>query len=393
MPLLSAVRRTAVRPLSSPNERLGVWDCSSLWLLSYLLERVHCVDSENLPTIDQRPSNSPTRQKQKATGQNEKRSLDESEKGGPKQKERISMAKGCSFSKNRCNEAMIIVQGIGSFNFNILFNDFGTDGGPAAKCPLKTSEGNDYSGTNGKVIEFNAYANIFYLLQNLMLIVDNIQKYNLPLTPKQCTGCCLSSKCLLTALFHEVANECRKIFYFVFGKDIRKSFRSLVVLMATIYYDIGSCCFKNYLVKLTTRLREVFNTRKEKWKIRNVKSVKYTTLLDTFTMSSLAKLEFLALDINVTDEDMLEKTFSTFHVSNMLLQQQYRKRGFKKYSELISCLLVAEQNNELLMKNHESRPTGATLFPEVNVVVVEVVVEVVTMVKEEIIIFYVVIII
>lgn len=31
-------------------------------------------------------------------------------------------------------------------------------------------------------------------------------------------------------------------------------------------------------------------------------------------------------------------------------------------------LLVAEQNNELLMKNHESRPTGTTPFPEVNAV-------------------------
>jgi len=50
----------------------------------------------------------------------------------------------------------------------------------------------------------------------------------------------------------------------------------------------------------------------------------------------------------------------------MLLQQQYRKRGFKKYSELISCLLMAEQNNELLMKNHESRPTSSTPFPEMN---------------------------
>ncbi|KAJ9558153.1 hypothetical protein OSB04_012767 [Centaurea solstitialis] len=52
----------------------------------------------------------------------------------------------------------------------------------------------------------------------------------------------------------------------------------------------------------------------------------------------------------ITDEEMLEKTFSTFHASNMLLQQQYRERGFKKYCDLISCLLVAEQNNELLMK-------------------------------------------
>jgi hypothetical protein len=44
----------------------------------------------------------------------------------------------------------------------------------------------------------------------------------------------------------------------------------------------------------------------------------------------------------ITDEDMLEKIFSTFYASNLLLQQQYRERGFKKYSELISCLLVAE---------------------------------------------------
>ncbi|XP_071909771.1 uncharacterized protein [Coffea arabica] len=53
----------------------------------------------------------------------------------------------------------------------------------------------------------------------------------------------------------------------------------------------------------------------------------------------------------ITDEEMLEKTFSTFHVSNMLLQQQYREKGFKKYSELIACLLW---------------PTSASPFPEAN---------------------------
>lgn len=68
----------------------------------------------------------------------------------------------------------------------------------------------------------------------------------------------------------------------------------------------------------------------------------------------------------ITDEDMLEKTFSTFHASNVLLQQQYRERGFKKYSELISCLLIAEQNNELLLKNHGLRPTGSVPLPEAN---------------------------
>ncbi|XP_070003168.1 uncharacterized protein [Nicotiana sylvestris] len=40
--------------------------------------------------------------------------------------------------------------------------------------------------------------------------------------------------------------------------------------------------------------------------------------------------------------------------------------GFKKYSELISHLLVVEKHNGLLMKNHESRPTGSCPFSEVN---------------------------
>ncbi|GJU89383.1 hypothetical protein Tco_1301806 [Tanacetum coccineum] len=57
---------------------------------------------------------------------------------------------------------------------------------------------------------------------------------------------------------------------------------------------------------------------------------------------------------SVTDADMLEKTYSTFHASNMTLQQQYRLQKFTRYSELNAYLLVAEQNNELLMKNHQS---------------------------------------
>ncbi|XP_051128011.1 uncharacterized protein LOC127249310 [Andrographis paniculata] len=71
---------------------------------------------------------------------------------------------------------------------------------------------------------------------------------------------------------------------------------------------------------------------------------------------------------NVSESDMMEKTFSTFHASNMVLQQQYREMGFQKYYELITCLLLAEQNNELLLKNHESRPTGANPFPEANAI-------------------------
>ena len=54
----------------------------------------------------------------------------------------------------------------------------------------------------------------------------------------------------------------------------------------------------------------------------------------------------------VIEEDMLEKKFTTFHALNVLLQQQYQENRFKKYFELISCILVVEQNNELLMRNH-----------------------------------------
>jgi hypothetical protein len=68
----------------------------------------------------------------------------------------------------------------------------------------------------------------------------------------------------------------------------------------------------------------------------------------------------------ITNEDILEKIFFTFYASNLLLQQQYRERGFKKYSKLISCLLIAEQNNEILMKNHQSRLTDSSPFPEAN---------------------------
>ncbi|CAN6715843.1 unnamed protein product [Malus baccata var. baccata] len=96
-------------------------------------------------------------------------------------------------------------------------------------------------------------------------------------------------------------------------------------------------------------------------RIQDFKSVaEYNYVL--FRITSQLKL---SVDI-ITEENLLEKTFSTFHASNVLLQQQYKARGFTEYNQLISVLLVAEQNNKLLMKNHHSRPTGSAPFPEVN---------------------------
>ncbi|KAG2675502.1 hypothetical protein I3760_12G006800 [Carya illinoinensis] len=81
---------------------------------------------------------------------------------------------------------------------------------------------------------------------------------------------------------------------------------------------------------------------------------------------NIRKLSLLKLcGEKVTDDDLLEKHI-LFSCLELLLQQQYRERKFKKYSELISCILLAEQNNELLLRNHQSRPTGSISFPEVN---------------------------
>ncbi len=68
----------------------------------------------------------------------------------------------------------------------------------------------------------------------------------------------------------------------------------------------------------------------------------------------------------VTENDMLEKTLTTLHASNMLLQQQCREKNLTRYSELIILLCMAEKNNDLLLKDHESRPIESKPFSEVN---------------------------
>ncbi|XP_019178315.1 PREDICTED: uncharacterized protein LOC109173529 [Ipomoea nil] len=61
----------------------------------------------------------------------------------------------------------------------------------------------------------------------------------------------------------------------------------------------------------------------------------------------------------VSDKDLIEKTLSTFHASNLVLQQQYRAKNYTQHVELISALLVAEKHNQLLMRNHNARSVGS----------------------------------
>ncbi|XP_033139366.1 uncharacterized protein LOC117125729 [Brassica rapa] len=94
------------------------------------------------------------------------------------------------------------------------------------------------------------------------------------------------------------------------------------------------------------------NNENEKNRYRSISFIRHhliEALVKTVSMLRLCGEE-------VMEEELLEKTYTTFHASNMILQQQYKVKGFATYTDLISCLLLAEANNELLLKNSEARP-------------------------------------
>jgi len=66
----------------------------------------------------------------------------------------------------------------------------------------------------------------------------------------------------------------------------------------------------------------------------------------------------------VTEEDLLEKTFLTADPRDLLLQHIYREKGFTTYNDLLSCLLLTEQSNQLLKKNSEMRHLEANKAEE-----------------------------
>ncbi|XP_048608037.1 uncharacterized protein LOC106386773 isoform X4 [Brassica napus] len=50
----------------------------------------------------------------------------------------------------------------------------------------------------------------------------------------------------------------------------------------------------------------------------------------------------------VSEAEMLEKTYQTFHKNHYVLQEQYRNCVYMRFSELAVTLIIAERNNELL---------------------------------------------
>jgi len=67
-----------------------------------------------------------------------------------------------------------------------------------------------------------------------------------------------------------------------------------------------------------------------------------------------------------SDMEKIEKTLSTMLLAQIVLQQQYRERGFTVYFDLIKTLLQAKRHNELLFWNSNQGPVGAKPLPEVH---------------------------
>ena len=67
----------------------------------------------------------------------------------------------------------------------------------------------------------------------------------------------------------------------------------------------------------------------------------YNTIL--FRICSRLKLY---KEKKIIEEDMLQKTFITFHISIVFLEQKYQEHRITKYFELILCLFITEQNKE-----------------------------------------------
>ena len=121
---------------------------------------------------------------------------------------------------------------------------------------------------------------------------------------------------------------------------------------------------------LWNSLKERYNQQKavllpeaqREWTLLRFQDFKTVAAYNSAMHKLVCKLRFC--NQKITDEDMIDKTLGTFHPNMRVLQQQYRHTKYTKYSELINTLLEAEKHDELLMKNHNSRPTGTLGVPE-----------------------------
>ncbi|XP_057526350.1 uncharacterized protein LOC130805586 [Amaranthus tricolor] len=111
-----------------------------------------------------------------------------------------------------------------------------------------------------------------------------------------------------------------------------------------------------------TKIKVIFPQASHEWK--NLRFSDFKTLSEynsiLYRIASMLKY----CEHPVIDAEMIELTLSTFHPSNIILQQQYWERNFKRYSDLSVVLSLAEKHNDLVWKNHNMRPIGSQTIRE-----------------------------
>jgi hypothetical protein len=124
--------------------------------------------------------------------------------------------------------------------------------------------------------------------------------------------------------------------------------------------------------KLWDSLKERYNQQqgvilpeaRREWSLLHLMDFKSVAEYNYAVHKICTKLRFCNQPLD--DAEMIEKTLSTFLHANRILQHQYRRHKYTKYSDLIYDLLQEEKHDELLTKNHQMLPVGATPLPEVH---------------------------
>ena len=70
----------------------------------------------------------------------------------------------------------------------------------------------------------------------------------------------------------------------------------------------------------------------------------------------------------LTEAELITKTLSTFPLASAVLAQQYRNMKFCIHAKLMSFLLLAEKEHQVLVKDAKARPAKNTSVSETHVV-------------------------
>ncbi|XP_076933900.1 uncharacterized protein LOC143599970 [Bidens hawaiensis] len=130
-------------------------------------------------------------------------------------------------------------------------------------------------------------------------------------------------------------------------------------------YDTPSVLWKELKSIFNHQRDSLLPTARAEWNNLMFQDFKKVNDYTSALLNICSMLEFCGKIMS--EADKLEKTYSTFHASNIILQQQLRLQNFQRYSDLNTNLIIAEKNNELLMKNHQVRPTGSLAIQEANI--------------------------